>query len=100
MTGVQTCALPISVSFAASLVFGSVIVRDHFFNSDYQTYEKDAAFEAKEAYRVLKQWAHCEQELSEKSDAEKAEMRPLYEQLKQHGNLYYVLLEHYWNQAF
>lgn len=90
----------ITVSFAASLVFGSVIVRDHFFNSDYQTYEKDAAFEAKEAYRVLKQWAHCEQELSEKSDAEKAEMRPLYEQLKQHGNLYYVLLEHYWNQAF
>lgn len=90
----------ITVSFAASLVFGSVIVRDHFFNSDYQTYEKDAAFEAKEAYRVLKQWAHCEQELSEKGDAEKAEMRPLYEQLKQHGNLYYVLLEHYWNQAF
>lgn len=90
----------ITVSLAASLVFGSVIVRDHFFNSDYQTYEKDAAFDAKDAYRVLKQWAHCEEELSEKSEAEKAAMRPLYEQLKQHGNLYYVLLEHYWNQTF
>lgn len=90
----------IAVSFAASAIFGTILIKDYFFDSAYQTYEKDAAFDAKDTYRILKQWAHCEKELSEKSDAEKAEMRPLYEQMKQHGNLYYVLLERYWNYSF
>lgn len=90
----------ISVSFAACALFGTVLVKDHFFGSESQTYERDAVFDAKDTYRILKQWAHCEKELSEKSDAEKAMMRPLYEQLRQHGNLYYVLLEQYWNYTF
>lgn len=90
----------IAVSIAACTLFGSIIVKDHFFDSEYQTYEKDAAFDAKESYRILKQWAHCERELSEKTQAEKDEMRPLYEQMKQHGNLYYILLERYWNYSF
>lgn len=90
----------IIISASACALFGSIIVKDHFFDSNYQTYEKDAAFDAKDAYRILKQWAHCEKELSEKSEAEKAEMRSLYEQMKQQGNLYYILLERYWNYSF
>lgn len=90
----------IAISFAACTFFGAVLIKEHFFDSENQTYETDTAFDAKETYRILKNWAHCERELQEKSDQEKAEMRPLYEQLKQHGNLYYILLERYWNNAF
>ena len=57
-------------------------------------------FNAKQTYTQLKQWAHCDEELKEKSEAEKASMRPLYEELKANGNLYYVLLEQSWKGAF
>ncbi len=62
--------------------------------------QEQKPFDAKEAYTILKQWAHCEIELNEKSEAEKAAMRPLYRELKEQGDLYFILLEQYWHDAF
>lgn len=90
----------IVVSFSCCVIFGGIMIKDYFLGSDYQPFENDANFDAKETYRILKQWAHCDRELKEKSEAEKATMRPLYEQLKKNGNLYYILLERYWNNSF
>ena len=38
--------------------------------------------------------------LRKKNETEKAVMRDKYEQLKEHGNYYYILLEQYWNHTF
>lgn len=69
-------------------------------DGEVKTMGETEPFDAKEAYGILKHWAHCEVELAAKSESEKAQMRPLYERLKKQGNYYYILLEQYWNGAF
>lgn len=84
---------------AVSAVTGGYVLHQHWLPQNHHD-EENAAFDAKATYTVLKQWAHCDEELKVKSEAEKAQMRPLYEQLKAKGNLYYVLLEQYWKGNF
>ena len=77
---IQWGHLGIGLGIAVSCVVGGVILRDHWM-PQHQNESENATFDAKQAYTQLKQWAHCDKELQEKSEAEKAQMRPLYEQL-------------------
>lgn len=95
--GWEKCILGFAIG--ACVVAGGVLLRQNWMPQDQYESEK-IEFNAKQTYTQLKQWAHCDEELKEKSEAEKASMRPLYEELKANGNLYYVLLEQSWKGAF
>lgn len=64
------------------------------------SYKGTAVHNAKEAYQILKTWAHCDYELKQKTIGEKEAIRPVYNMLKEHDNQYYVMLERYWKEAF
>lgn len=95
----QWSKLILGGTLTVSVVCGGFALHQQWLPQNHNDMES-AGFDAKQTYTQLKQWAHCDEELKEKSETEKAQMRPLYEQLKAEGNLYYVLLEQYWKGAF
>lgn len=56
---------------------------------------------AEQAYDTLKQWAHCQYDLEEKTEAEIAKIKPVYEALKQSNGIYYdLLVKEEWSSKF
>lgn len=64
-------------------------------------YQKQTIDNAKSAYYALMKWAPDAQHIAKKSDEEKAEIRPVLEELKSINSPYYqLLLKDGWIQAF